>query len=518
MAIELVVDTHDPENLYLIQYKDSPAFKAFIKAFLDPLMYSFSSPDSLENQYQLFISSRSLQTANGELLRAWMDLLDTYVTYIDDDDLRRKLWIRVSELFSNGSIYDVRDFFQNYFQAYSVNIIELGEGRIDIDVYSGTIPPAGTSDAFKVFPAGLAVINEIRFLDENLVFSFASDQRPFSLGFGIVNRFSNSYTTYVFPTGAAGEIIIPYLGVNQPSAYEIQGNGLDFALAGQLFLGNDKSITSITFRLGRVAAVSLSGELCAVLYLGDKTGENLFNKPSALLISNNLSPVIGIGDILDVKFTFPSSYLLTAGQVYTIALHDNGSTVNGYKMILNSSTGYSLPALYKAFFGGLQPEIYAANFSIGFVNSDRITLDYNQAGTVLNVSLVFTTTNAAAASLVSSLDDEVFDIYDRLGTQWSFRGTGTGIPGGTVTTAANGDFTDVKVRLCYNNTPIIKPSVNGIYVRYQDMNFGGAGFPAFAGYLNTDESTYNTKNPNGISLGFLEIERANIGGRLSVNI
>lgn len=346
MAIEITTDPHDPEDLFLLQYKNSPNFKLFVESFLQPIMVE------LETQFQLFLNDRSIQNATGKVLKSWMEILTTNFTYTDDEDLRRKLWIRVSELFSVGSVYDVQDFFQKYYRAFKVDVIELGSGKIDLEVYGGISPPPGTSDFFKVFPAGLCQINQVRFLDDNIIFSFASDERPFSLGYGIVDLAAGSYYPYVWPT--------------------------------------DLSV------------------------------------------------------------------------------------------------------------------------------SDRIRLQYQLIGSNLNVWIIFTVNNADAAGLVSILQFEIFDVYDKNGTLWNFRGTATAIPGGTVTTAANGALTDVKVQLCYDNAAIIKVGVSGTYVRYQDMNAGGVGFSAFSGFTSSDQTVYNEKNPNGITLGFSETIRAGIGGRLSI--
>lgn len=345
MAIALVADPHNPESAFLQQYKESTNFKLFVNSFLIPAM------TILEDQYQLFISERSLQNAEGVQLEKWMEILGTTIVYVSEDELRRLLWIRASELFSIGNIYDVRDFFKNYFAAYEVQIIEIGNGLIDVDVYGGLIPPVGTVEAFKVFPVGLCEIRDIRFLDTVLTFSFATDTRLRSLGYGEVTRYTNSYYPYVWPS--------------------------------------------------------------------------------------------------------------------TMAV------------------------------------------------ADRIRIQY-VIGATLNVDIIFTVAPADSADLQTILSQEVFDLYDANNTQWSFKGTGSAVPGGVVTTAANGILTDVKVRICYNSTAILKPSVNGIAVRYEDMNAGGVGFLAFAGFTSSDQTLYNMRNPNGLSLGFIEEEVSNIGGRLAL--
>lgn len=199
MAKNIVFDNHYIEPYFLWQYKTSGKFKKYVESFIQPAFLN------LETQFLAMESLRTVDQATGDNLKLWADRLGIPYTGQSDEALRDEIYWASAEMFSTGSIYEAKAFFENYYRAKNVEIKELGGGKLELNIIDGHPKTGTTPTDWPCFPPGLAEVTNITFTDGGSVFVFQGDTNPLGSGYGIVDRSRNpppdsSPSPYVFPT------------------------------------------------------------------------------------------------------------------------------------------------------------------------------------------------------------------------------------------------------------------------------------------------------------------------------
>jgi hypothetical protein len=131
MAKELQIDIHDITKKFLWQYANSDRFKLFVNSFIHTAF------DQIETQLDNLYRQTSLMNSNGATLDSWGNRFGVPRNSTDDELYRDEILKKISEIYSLGTVYDVQDFFKNYYRAADVHILEKGNGQIDLTVLGG---------------------------------------------------------------------------------------------------------------------------------------------------------------------------------------------------------------------------------------------------------------------------------------------------------------------------------------------------------------------------------------------
>jgi len=496
--IEIIDHSENSLAKFLSQYGEATSFIGFVDAFVSEINY-------LETDCNDFNTLLPLSGATGVNLDKWGEILNTTIRPSNDENFRVILYGFVGAYYSEGRPFDIRSIVTSLVSFDSLFINDYRNGNFSFTIFSPvfSFTPDLLVDVINLSkPAAIGFYGfTITVRSGDPVFSFASDTRPDSAGFALVNITPASYyDDYVFAPlatisdGARFQVSsITTLGLTDYSLTifldTTNGPLFETALAAQMAIAGGliefKDGADIPVKIVSDGTVGVSGSTVSTSYLVVLTFETASVPNCEIFFANAL---------------VSSAYLLTNFTAYTDADEALWDTNNPSGIVETTIT--ELDVQTRSYYSSF---VFPANYiSSGY---SRV-LSSNRSGFPLRYELnVVTNLGAEAdafeAELISS--GVGFAVTDASGVLWQYEGSilygraDIGFP-----SAEAVDFSIYITADDGSGDPLGSIYKDGISVEYSDF------YNDFVTIDKTDEISFNANNPDG--LGNLVVATTAIGG------